>query len=160
MDMTEIRVKRLLATALLPLLLLPGFAQAEDKTHSFTDIFEKQRSEPWWGTMAECAGRVKSLSGHTARLKRGDPKALEERVSMFWIIAVARVRRDRAIADEAAAQVALERAQQGNRLQEQANLVYTASSKMEWEYDRQIGFCEKQLNAYAAAFPEDFKQRQ
>lgn len=158
MVLTETLLKRLLATALLPLLLLPGLAQADNKAHTFTDLFEKQRSEAWWETMAECAGRVKSLTAYGSPSRKITPKEMEERVTMFWIIAVSRIKRDRDISEEAASKIALAGAQEGNSLQNQANLTWTAASKMDWEFDRRIDFCEKQLKDYSIAFPEDFRQ--
>lgn len=147
------------ALATVCLLLLALAAQADDKSHAFTDLFGKERTETWWSTMAECAGRAKSLTSLTTVLKRGDPKEVEDRTTMFWIIAVSRVQRDRAVSEDEASKIVFERAQEGYQLQEQANLTYTAASKMDWEYDRRLADCERHLNAYAAAFPEDFKRQ-
>lgn len=141
------------------LFLLPLGAQAEDKSHSFVDLFGKERTDTWWSTMAECAGRAKSLAPLTTGLKRGDPKLVEERTTMYWLLAVSRVQRDRAVSEDEAAKIAVEHAQEGYQLQERANLTYTAASKMDWEYDRRLADCERHLNAYAAAFPEDFKRQ-
>lgn len=135
-------------------------ALADDQSHDFTDLQGTQRTESWWSSFAECVGRAKSLAPYAAVVAHATPEAIEERATMFWVLAVSRLARDRAISQEEAAGIATESAQLGYQSQQDANLVYTAASKMDWEFDRQVGQGENHLQTYAAAFPEDFQGQQ
>lgn len=137
--------------------LLPCGAFADDRSHQFIDLQGEARTDSWWSSFAECVGRAKSLVPFASVIGHATPEVIEERANMFWIISVSRLTRDRDVSQDEAIRIAGGQAQLAYQWQQDSNLVYTAASKMDWEFDRQITLCESHLRDYAAAFPEDFQ---
>ncbi len=137
-----------------------GVTVADDRMHTYADATGKTITTEWWQTMASCAGRLKVLSGWAVTQSKPEVKALEERTTMFWLLSVHRLKKDRGINEDDAARLALASAQSMAQIQEQGINVYSAAGKMDAEYQQKLAVCEDHLNAYAAAFPEDFGGKQ
>ena len=86
--------------------------------------------------------------------KRPEAAALENGANLLWSLTIARLMKDRAIAQDEAQSVAIDTVRSGAQLQQQGIMIYGATGTMDEEFSRQIRDCDQVIHDYSTAFPD------
>lgn len=139
-------------------LLMTTTAWAEDARHTVKPANGKPYESSWWESLAHCAGKIQVLGKWASDQNKPEAAALQNGTNVLWSLAIARLMKDRGIAQDEAQKIAIDTVRSAAQLQQQGILIYGATGKMDEEFSRQISDCDHVIHEYSTEFPDAISQ--